>query len=295
MDPTTKLSHRHATTKPWLLVSLLLPLFWSATAWGYVLSGPHILELVARNLAGTQSLTVHQQIIVDDPLVSAEPIVMSEELNYLFPDQFRSEIHHQDTHRIVVVSRDEALVVVDGQIVGDQQGRFDRYKDLLLYRSRQLLHKALLTHGVDVGITSLGRLGDRVVYVIGAQYPDDSVSQIWIDKERLLPLRWLSVVPKEGMSRQYHRLEFIYDKWQQLDDVWYPLRIDSIYNDQRLRTIEVRRVEANAPIAGELLNISHLMSLYAAEQTLDSADDNTTLDVDEVERTIEEFRKKFEP
>ncbi len=271
--------------------------FWAAAVSGYVLQGPHILELVAGKMAGPQSLTVHQYVTLDDPLVSTEPVGMNEELYYLFPDQFRSEIHRGESLRIFVASRGEALTILDGKITSDKEGRFDRYKDLLLYRSRKLLHLALLRHGVDVGVTSLGRMGDRLVYVIGAQYPDDSVSQVWIDKERLLPLRWLKVIPAEGPPQPPDRLDFRYDRWQEFDGGWYPMRVESYYNDHRLRVAEVRRVEANQAIAGEMFSVSSLMTQYAPpkKEEADTSKEGPLPEEDEVQRTIEEFKKKFEP
>jgi hypothetical protein len=44
----------------------------------------------------------------------------------------------------------------------------------------------------------------------------------------------------------------------------------------------------------ELFNISHLMTLYAPAESEEPLP-RPESDLDEVERTIEDFRKKFEP
>lgn len=278
-----------------MLIPALIVVLWSTAAWGYLFNGAHLLELMTRTLEGAKSLIVTQHLTIEDPLISAQPVEMREELKYFFPDRFRSEIRHADFQRILVVSRGAALTIADGRITAFSEGRFERYKDLLLYRSRKLLHKALLRYGVDTGITSLGRMGTRVVYVIGAQYPDDAVSQLWIDKERLLPLRWLSVLSASGLDQQVSRLEFIYANWVQPDKVWYPMRIEALYNGRRMRTLEVSSVQANAPVARELFNIANLMMMYTVAEESQSGAGNSNSAVDEVERTIEEFRRELDP
>jgi hypothetical protein len=220
---------------------------------------------------------------------------MNEKLSYIFPGQFRSEIERDTTRRIHVLSQGRALTIVDDTITSDQEGRFDRYKDLLLYNSRQLLEKKLYTHGVDVGITSLGRMDDHIVWVVGARYPDASVSQVWVDKERFVPLRWINILPSENRNGRPDRVDFVYSNWQDLDGVLYPMLIETFHNQKPVRRIQVVKVQADAAIAGELLNIPHLMTIYRQADATPTGDAPPTTDVDEVQRTIEDFRKKFEP
>lgn len=267
---------------------------WATAADSHVLGGPHILDMMVRTLSGPKTLQVEQSVMVVDHAVSDEPIELEEKLSFIFPDRFRSDIQHEKIHRIHVLSQGRALTVIDGVIAADHKGRFDRYKDLFLYNSRNLLYKALSIQGVDVGISSLGRLEDHVVFVIGADYPDDSVSQLWVDKERFVPLRWISVFPSETAEMEPQRLEFVYRNWQNVDGTWYPMQIDTIYNYQLIRQIRVTRVQADAAISGELLNVSHLMTLYKQKKETLPDSRPPDSDVDEVQRTIEDFRKKFE-
>ena len=273
----------------------LVCLLWVTVARAYILPGPFVLELMAKNLTGAQSLRVEQQVVIDDPAVADSPVALSEELSFLFPNRFRSEILHQNSRRIHVVASEESLTIVDNHIVPGGQGRFDRYKDLLLYRSRKMIHKALLSHGVDVGIVSLGRMGDHLVFVIGAQYPDESVSQLWVDKESLLPLRWINVFPGSRTAGQGDRLDFIYKNWQKFDGAWYPMQIASLLNQKQIRTMNATKVEANVVISGELMNIPHLISIYATPENPQQGDEQQTDVVDEIEQTIDDFKKKFEP
>lgn len=260
----------------------------------YVLEGPHVLYLMTHRKAPPKTLLVEQQVTIEDPDLSDVPIELEETLRYSFPDTFRADSRHQQTHRILVVARSQALTIVDGQIISDQQGRFDRYKDVLLYRSRHLLHNALITQNVDVGKTSLGRWEDHIVVVIGAQYPDESVSQLWVDKELFLPLRWIIVAEESSENQEADRLEFIYRDWRMINKVWYPMQIETTLNQKRIRMVRVKTVKKDVVLDAELFNISNLMTLYEPAEPEDPQSE-TESELDEVERTIEDFRKKFEP
>ena len=268
---------------------------WAGSADGYILEGPHVLSLVANKLSGVKSLRVDQQVTVEDPAISAEPVSLDETLSFVFPGNFRSDILLQNTRRIHVVSQERQLTIVDDRITGNAEGRYDQYKDLLLYNSAHMLQKILYMHGVDVGITSLGRLGDHIVFVVGAHYPDESVSQVWVDKEQFFPLRWLIVTEGGNPSRTEDRWEFLYSQWQKIDGAFYPFKIETFHNQRRIRLIQVTKADASAIIDGELFNISHLQSIYPMQEMPAPREDQTPSDADEVRRTIEEFKKKFEP
>lgn len=278
----------------YLLVCLVVTC-WLGTAGAYVLEGPHVLELMVKKLKGASTLHIQQQVVIEDPMVSPLPVTLAENLYYNYPDRFRSETLHNNTQRILVTTPGQVLTVVDNAIASSEEGRFDRYKDPLLYLSRKLLHQILATHGVDVGLTSLGRWDDQLVYIIGAQYPDESVSQVWVDKERFLPLRWINFFPAESESEPPERLEFIYRNWQKQGGVWYPHQIETHHNQQRVRLAQVMNVSSNVPLQAELFNISHLMTLYQPVEEPMQDDQAGQTQMDEVERTIDSFKKKFDP
>lgn len=277
------------------LLACLAVTCWLGTAGAYVLEGPHVLELMVKKLKGASTLHVQQQVVIEDPMVSPLPVTLAENLYYNYPDRFRSETLHNDTQRILVTTPGQALTVVDNAIASSEEGRFDRYKDPLLYLSRKLLHQILASHGVDVGLTSLGRWDDELVYVIGAQYPDESVSQVWVDKERFLPVRWINIFPGESESEAPERLEFVYRNWQKQGGVWYPHQIETYHNQKRVRMTQVMKLSSNVPLQAELFNISHLMTLYQPVEASAQDDQTGQTQMEEVERTIDSFKKKFEP
>ena len=123
----------------------------------YVLKGVHVLDLMVTALSHAKTLQINQVVKIEDPEISEAPVSISETLSYAFPNRFRSDSQLELTSRISIVSHGEQLTVIDGKWKTENTNRFDRYKDLILYQSRPLLVKVLLTYGVDVGTTSLGR------------------------------------------------------------------------------------------------------------------------------------------
>jgi hypothetical protein len=266
-------------------------------ALAYVPEGPQILDLMVKKLAGAKTLLVEQKVTIDDPDLSSKVVELGETLRFILPGQVRSDIRYEDGHRIHVRNQEHNLTIIDDKIVNQNAVRFDLYQELFLYNSRHALHKMLLINGVDVGISSLGMMEDRVVYVIGAAYPDDAVSQLWVDKEKLVPLRWINVAAADDGTTTFERLEFDFRNWQELDGAWYPMTIETLLNGKTIRRIDVTQVDVDADIEGQLLNIDHLKTVY--EEKTPAVPENGVPDadagVDEVQKTLEDFRKKFEP
>jgi hypothetical protein len=278
-----------------LVVIVAFGLVVPPAVYGYVLQGPHVLELVVAKLSGPKTLLVEQEVTIDEPDLAAHPVTLRETVAYAFPDRYRSEAQYEQSHRIFVTSRGEHLSVIDGKWQMGQPNRFDRYKDLLLFHSRSMMHEALLKYGVDVGVTSLGRFQGRIVYVIGTRYPDESVSQVWVDKELFLPLRWLNVDAVDPALD----MEFIYANWRKIQwrksrVIWYPTRIETYYQQRLIRTIVIDRIQVDNALSPQLWDLAHLQSIYAPDQS-PVEDEQPANQVDVVQQAIESFQKKFEP
>jgi outer membrane lipoprotein-sorting protein len=284
------------------IIQILGCLFLLASANGhmahaFVPQGPQILDMLVSKIGKAGKMRAQQDVHVQDQTLPNRSIALKETVSYIFPDRFRSDAWYQETNRVHVADRNEAVTIVDGAIVSYQNNRYDRYKDLLLFRNRNLLHKTLLAQGLDVGITSLGRFDDRIVYVIGARYPEESESQVWVDKERLLPLRLIFMDQTASQPEGTERIEFVYRNWRKFGDgFWYPMRIETYANQQLNRVIEVRDVQVDAAFSPELLNVSYLRSVYKTVNPVEPSQQSGTdaAGADDVQRTIDQFKKKFE-
>jgi hypothetical protein len=257
----------------------------------YMLEGPHVLDLMVAKMAGTKTLRVFQKVEIEDPVVVQQTVQLNETLSYIFPERFRSDAWFEGTNRIFVTSFGRTLTVIDGKVSDFEEGRFDRYKDPLLYQTRYAMLKALLKSGVDVGVTTLGQADKNPAFVIGAQYPDISVSQLWIDKERFLPIRFIIIDKDASSSAQ--RLEFVYLNWQSFEKCWYPMLIETYHNKELIRRVQARNVMLNLDFSHQLFDIAYLMGVYGSADK--KGEQTSSMEQDEVKQTIDDFKKKFDP
>jgi outer membrane lipoprotein-sorting protein len=257
----------------------------------YVLPGPYILKLMTQNLGKAKSILVSQTLVIHDDTPQKSAVELSETLRYVFPEMFRSDTLSENVHRIHVLSKGRAVTVIDGKVADESDNRYDRYKDILLFKPRKMLQDKISLLGVDVMVSSLGRFQGKPAYVLGARYPDETAPQIWLDKDTFRPFRWI-MTSKSEQNRE-NRLEVRYFEWQKVQNAWYPMRIEFFMAGVLVREIHVQNISVNSSFSEELFDINHLKSLYpqaaSAEQELGKKDD-----LNEVQKTIEDFKKLYE-
>ncbi len=248
-------------------------------------------EHQAQDNAGAD-LPADQRIQLDETVSLEEMLQLEETLRFFFPFAFRSDAKSSDSERIHVVSGDRSITIVDGSIVPAVTNRFDLYKDIFLYRTREDLAERLLQLGVDVSISSLGRFEGEIALVIGAVYPDESVSQIWIDRDTFLPTRW--IIRGNGESSNSDILEVRYLTWWKSGQVRYPSRIEFYQDGKLVRVNQTKSFREGDEFSEDLFDIDNLRSIYplAPEQPLVPGESEE--EPSEVQKTIDEFRKVFE-
>jgi hypothetical protein len=257
---------------------------------GYVLPGLQILDLAAQKSGQTGRLLVRQKVTVyaseradaavsesagdTSPLPAAEPLSaeganqtaasgpdqpqeLDETLRYDMSGAFRSDQSGSGWQRIHVSLGDRAVTVLNRAITARSETVDDRYKDIMLYRSRQALADRLSRQGVDTSVSSLGRLEGQVAYVIGAEYPDETLSQLWIDKEAFRPLRWIIVEPGATSA-----LDIRYDEWRPRGPIWYPMHIEFYQGGRLVREIETQSIEVNPNFSKDLFDIGSIERMY---------------------------------
>ncbi|MBW1988989.1 MAG: hypothetical protein JRI97_05520, partial [Deltaproteobacteria bacterium] len=129
------------------------------------------------------------------------------------PDSFREQVDCPETDRLFVVSGGEAAWFSEGRLMDTTEGPLDAFKDLLLVRDAELLADKLYFSGVDLSVTSLGMWEGVVVWVVGAQYPDESVPQVWVERKSRLPVRYIIT---RAAARGRRGLEVRYRDWVNL-------------------------------------------------------------------------------
>lgn len=256
----------------------------------YVLEGPHVLDLTAKALGRIAALQVGQKLLIYPQMPETLPTVFDETAIYVMPERFRSDIVSERIQRTHLVFADSSLTVIDGRsAVGNNP--FNLYQLLLRSRTRPRLIRNLNRLGVETAISSLGRLDERVVFVLGAHYPDESVSQLAIDKESFLPIRLL-LVDREAEAAG-RRLEILYENWQKVQSGWFPYQVRFMVNGLLAREIRVAELRVNPSIPSELMDLEALKASVAAKSA-DTPQGQKQEAVEAVQQAVEDFQKKFE-
>jgi hypothetical protein len=185
------------------------------------------------------------------------------------------------------------LTVTDGKAETGVENRFDAYKDILLYRSHEMLEEKLLLLGIDITLVRLERFRGKKAYVLGAKSPDKSVSQIWIEKDTFTPLR-LITASKSAHKKGKKSLEIRYADWCQTEGILYPMRIEFYQKEEMVREVHVRNIELNPHFPGALFDMKSLGSDRIGRDSAVSGLPKTDEASDEVQKIIDDFRKIYE-
>ena len=127
--------------------------------------------------------------------------------------------------------------------------------------------------------------------MLGAQYPDETVPQLWLDKETFRPMRWLLKPASAGNLSE--ALEVRYGDWRKVSSIWYPERIEFYLGDRLLRRMQVQRTRVNPKFSNRLFDVAYLKSIYPYAAVPPPAQGESG-GKNDIQRTIDRFRKLFE-
>lgn len=225
---------------------------------------------------------------VSDPEASG-PASFSQTAHYRRPGAYRSDINTPNFSQIYIESSGARLFVLDGEIFEDSRQWYACYKDLFMFLSRPPLVRHLEQLGVDMNISSLGRLNKKTVYVAGAGYPDLSRAQVWFEKNTFLPVRWI-VTPAKNTGKP-PAFEIRYLDWQRFDRIRYPGKIEFYEHGRLARAVTVEQLDRISGVPASDFNISAVRKKY---QSASEVPENRGGAAEEVRRQIEEFKKIYE-
>lgn len=275
---------------PYLLCAFII-LGPAATSRAYILPVEQILSFMIKQLGSARTLQVSQQTVIYDPSFEEGMREFDSTLYYRYPDRFRCEVRTPEGEHVRVISPEGAIFVTNGEIVRERESLFDDFKDLLLYRQTELLHRELSKVGVDLEVVSLGRYTDKICYVIGAKYPDESLPQVWIEKNTFRPIRYI-LTPGGPTDSDSEEVEYA-DYMSLGKDNWYPARILFYKNSRLAKMYVLKTFKINPELPAELFDIAHLKTIYQPMVSTHPSPSPPS-ELDEVEKTITDFKKTFE-
>lgn len=106
----------------------------------------------------------------------------------------------------------------------------------------------LKQHGIDDNEITLGRMGKRIAYVIGAKPWETNKPQLWIDKEMMVPLRLIEVEKPSG-SIVDTRLIGI---GSATTNEWFPQRIEVWRDGKLVETTTYTSARINEEVSEDL-------------------------------------------
>ncbi|MCG8566365.1 MAG: hypothetical protein MI747_14905 [Desulfobacterales bacterium] len=225
----------------------------------FVPQTPHLLHMVVRKIKRPVGIQCFQtrSLIRED----GEEELFYETLRLGFPDRFRSEVRRPGSDEVLnltVQSGDAHIRVGEDQSVSIEQSPLDYAMVPLLFRDALLMTKALKGAGVHIDAGALRRYQGQVCYVIGKPDPMQGdpldFPSLWIDKESLMPLRYL-------IRQGGHNLEFRYGNWQQVSKSWYPLETDILMDGKEVVRIRVEDLRLSSEFSPELFDVAEIKAL----------------------------------
>ena len=240
------------------VLAALLVVIIPVTAGAYVLMGEHVLDLMVQALGKADTLEVTQTLTVY-AAATATPLptsALQETVRIRFPYDFRADASGDGYQRQMLISGGTALMAVNGVLQSVPLPRYARYNEILMVKPRPALADHLRMMGVDVTISSLGRLEDRYCYVVGARFPDETVAQLWVDKDTFHPLRLM--LPPAAMSTGEGPVEIRYRNWTFTEGVAHPMHVVMRQNHQIMQEIRVDRLQVNPVFTSDLFDVTAL-------------------------------------
>jgi hypothetical protein len=119
--------------------------------------------------------------------------------------------------------------------------------------------------GVDVQVSSLGRLEDHYCYVVGARFPNEDVAQLWVDKDTFLPFRLL--LPSSALQPEAGPVEIRYRNWTFVEGAAYPMHVVLMQDHQVMEEARVDRVQVNPVLNSDVFDTAFLRQQWSRPTT----------------------------
>lgn len=132
------------------------------------------------------------------------------------------------------------VVVLDGKAGTTENDSRALDRMLLVGADKDALLEAAKAYGIQTEVTAMSRVDDRVIWIVGAKSKEAAVPQVWIDKDRDVPLAIL-----DPRSRRVVRFEGWGESagagvlpsrvtWSKGDDLEQVLKVESVKVNPKL-------------------------------------------------------------
>ncbi|MEL6546972.1 MAG: hypothetical protein AAFQ82_20260 [Myxococcota bacterium] len=231
----------------------------ASQAWSYLPPAIQILENMSAKRAKLRLADVTAQLTAEIDGVE-QPV---EERIYLkSPERVRLVQEKPEGTELYVEREGKRAAGAETALKTLKGPSVDMLAQLLMPRGESSGDKAnrlivlLKNAGVDTRTVTLGVYGDDVretAFIIGAKPWEDDKAQLWIDRERHQPVRWVTFVEEGGQRVRYESRFTGYGSPS--GGAWFPETIEILRAGERVRLSQLNEIRTNERLPESLFEL----------------------------------------
>ena len=169
--------------------------------------------------------------------------------NILYPDHFRIDFGYGDSGRAVIYRNDSAFIFRQGKLAAaraDENDLLFLLGGMYFYPIDSVFAK-MWRYGYNLDKYHEDKWNGKPVFVIGAGKGEDTVDQIWIEKENFNLVRMINIA--NGNMQ-----EALFENHVQLSGGFVETQVRFFVNDKLIQTEKYFNLRANEPIRLEIFD-----------------------------------------
>ncbi len=281
------------TRQIWPLVILAVLILLPVRLTAYIIPTHQIVRLMVKSKPKYTALRIEQSVVLyQDTFVGGKLEVPS--LLFLeAPDKARLEVSFPQERRILVSQGGQSVSLVADRIAPEDKAELRQrliFRNLILLPSTKAILRLLREEGVNTGKVALGRHKGKIAYIIGAREGEERVPQLWVEKERLFPLRFIGRVIIEGVVKM---IEIKYQDYRYLSGgLSYPFRVE-FYTDEKLtQCFRVKEIYESPKLVKGMFDVARIRKEHPPAEKPPPEEKVEPEKANSIEQLLEESKKK---
>lgn len=176
--------------------------------------------------------------------------------NIKFPTDFRIDFGDPDSGKAVIYKNDSSYFFKDGKMAGvrpDENDLLFLLGGMYFYKFDDVVSK-MKSYGYDLDKFHEDKWQGKEVYVIGAGKGEDSVNQLWIEKENFSPVRMIKF---ENNNKE----EAYFENHMELGGGYTETLVHFFINGKLIQVEKYHDLRANEEINSSIFDIKNFTKL----------------------------------
>lgn len=239
------------TLVPFASVALLV--FWSQSAFAYVLPSDFLLRMLADKRKGVTMKDATLNLTAE---LDGNDAPIDERLYLKTPERSRLVQNTDDVPTVSIEKEGKRARGPENKLAKDTSPNVDILPVLLMPAGDEIdamssrMIAAVKGLGIDMKTTAFGRTGDTVAYIIGARAWEPDKPQLWLYKNTFLPARLVVI----GSDKARYETRWL-DYGGQVTGDYYPQIIETYKNGKLIRRAEVQKIQVNQNLPESLFEL----------------------------------------